>query len=100
VKIQRTGELSISLTDCTIPVTDEPLTINVVSIQRNCANRQRRANFGSVVSNDVCMLPLIMVVVRETGIRETSSNILATRCHRSRQTQAAALPLLKRDEGL
>jgi hypothetical protein len=64
VTSQRIGMLSISFTERTMPVTGEPLTVNVVFIQRNCANRQRRANFGSVVSN-VCML-IPMVTVRET----------------------------------
>ena len=64
VTIQRTGELDgTSFTECTKPVSGEPLTANIVFKPLYWAKRDRRANFGSVVSK-VCML-IPMVAVRE-----------------------------------
>jgi hypothetical protein len=66
----------------------DPSTTSVVFIQRNWEKRQRRANFGSVVSN-VCMLSPI-VAVRETDPRRSSEyqgNIKQNFCRRVQVAQ-------------
>jgi hypothetical protein len=51
VTVQRPGLLDgCSFTERTMPVTGNPFNITVVVIPRYCANRQRRASTGLVIS--------------------------------------------------